>query len=190
MQNMINKAFVICLVFFLCLNCTADAQVFTREKTQGMSGCVYVAGSHSDYPMEYYSLEDKKFMGIIPDLLERISAHTGVDFVYINGGNQDKESLGENRQVEIVSTVVPDEEKLYCNAELSPRQIQKYCTMSEKATVLLKKAFERLGLSARGYDRILRVARTIADLEKSEIIEENHVAEAIRFRTLDRKYWS
>ena len=82
------------------------------------------------------------------------------------------------------------EEKLYCNAELSPRQIQKYCIMSEKATVLLKKAFERLGLSARGYDRILRVARTIADLEKSEIIEETHVAEAIRFRTLDRKYWS
>ncbi len=82
------------------------------------------------------------------------------------------------------------EEKLYCNAELSPRQIQKYCKMSERATVLLKKAFDRLGLSARGYDRILRVARTIADLEKSEIIEEAHVAEAIRFRTLDRKYWS
>ena len=83
-----------------------------------------------------------------------------------------------------------DEEKLYCNAELSPRQIQKYCKMSEKAAVMLKKAFDRLGLSARGYDRILRVARTIADLAGSEIIEEAHVAEAIRFRTLDRKYWS
>ncbi len=82
------------------------------------------------------------------------------------------------------------EEKLYCNAELSPRQIQKYCLMNEKATLMLKKAFDKLGLSARGYDRILRVARTIADLEKSEIIEEQHIAEAIRFRTLDRKYWS
>lgn len=82
-----------------------------------------------------------------------------------------------------------DEEKIYCNAELSSSQIQKYCKMNEKASLLLQKAYDRLGLSARGYDRILRVARTIADLDKSDIIEEKHVAEAVRFRSLDRKYW-
>ena len=82
-----------------------------------------------------------------------------------------------------------NEEKIYCNAELSSSQIQKYCKMNEKASLLLQKAYDRLGLSARGYDRILRVARTIADLDKSDIIEEKHVAEAVRFRSLDRKYW-
>jgi magnesium chelatase family protein len=78
---------------------------------------------------------------------------------------------------------------IFCNAQLDAAAIRRYCPLSEDASSLLRTAFEALGLSARGYDRILRVARTIADLDASMTIEAGHVAEAIQLRSLDRKYW-
>ena len=75
------------------------------------------------------------------------------------------------------------------NARMSTEQLRKYCTPTEEGSALMKQAFESLGLSARGHDRVLRVARTIADLDGMAEINEDHIAEAIMYRSLDRKYW-
>lgn len=90
---------------------------------------------------------------------------------------------------EFAKSRMKGEENIFCNAQMDAAAVHKYCTLSEDAEKLLKNAYEKLGLSARGYDRMLRVARTIADLAGSEIIEKSHVAEAISLRSLDRKYW-
>ena len=75
---------------------------------------------------------------------------------------------------------------IFCNAQLNEAAIQKYCQVDDDASALLRAAYDRMGLSARGYGRILRVARTIADLDSSEVIRAPHIAEAIQLRTLDR----
>lgn len=77
-----------------------------------------------------------------------------------------------------------------CNAHLTSSMLKKYCVMDDGAQKYLKLSFERLGMSARTYDRILKVARTIADLSNEEIIKKEHIFSAISFRTLDKKYWN
>ncbi len=75
------------------------------------------------------------------------------------------------------------------NANMTPEILHKYCTPTEAGSELMHEAFDTLGLSARGHDKILRVARTIADLDGMDVINEDHIAEAIMYRSLDRKYW-
>ncbi len=79
--------------------------------------------------------------------------------------------------------------RVHCNAQLDSAGIHEFCEPDASASALLKAAYDRMGLSARGYDRVLRVARTIADLAGAEVISAVHVAEAIQLRSLDRKYW-
>ncbi len=77
-----------------------------------------------------------------------------------------------------------------CNAKINASQFERWCEIDKEAEQTLKSAFELLGFTARAYDRVLKVARTIADLEGAEIIQSHHVLEAIQYRSLDRKYWS
>ena len=78
---------------------------------------------------------------------------------------------------------------IWFNSELSPRNIKKFCKLDSKEQSLLEQAFIKLNLSARTYHRILKVARTIADLDQSEKISTKHISEAICYRSLDQKYW-
>lgn len=128
-------------------------------------------------------------------IMDRIDIHIEVDNVTYE---QLKSQSEEESSAEIKKRVDKARErqlerfkndKNYSNAKMSAVQTKKYCKLDEAGEELLKNAFERLKLSARAHDRLLRVARTIADLEGKESIEAKHIAEAISYRTLDRKYF-
>jgi magnesium chelatase family protein len=82
------------------------------------------------------------------------------------------------------------EQKTYSNAQMLPKMLRKHCRITTEGEKLLGNATTRLGLSARAHGRILKVARTIADLEATENIASKHLSEALQYRTLDRSYWA
>jgi len=81
------------------------------------------------------------------------------------------------------------DEHIYTNAQMGPRQLRKYCVLTPECEKIMENAVTKLGFSARGYDRILKVARTVADLEGGEDLEPKHLSEAVQYRTLDRNLW-
>jgi magnesium chelatase family protein len=131
-------------------------------------------------------------------LLDRIDIHIevpAVQYKELRGGAaaegsshiRDRVMAARERQRQRFKT---HGEKIYANAQMSTRQVRKYCELGADSERLLERAMQQQGLTARAHDRILKVARTIADLEGTESLTTAHLAEAIQYRALDRSYWS
>ncbi len=129
-------------------------------------------------------------------LLDRIDLHIEVEKVSFD--ELSRHSKGETSQVireRVIEARTVQQKRffglkgVYCNAQMSTRMLRKVCRTDAAGSSLLKKAMSSLGLSARAYDRILKVSRTIADLDRSEALKPSHIAEAIQYRALDREGW-
>lgn len=165
------------------------------------------AASMNPCPCGYFGSKDKectctpnsisKYMGKISGpLLDRIDICIEVSPVKyqkldssekIETSEEIKKRVNKARKIQLERY---KSNKILSNSELTPKLIEKYCTLDSKGKLILENAFNKLKLSARAYGRILKVARTIADLDESENIEVKHIAEAIQYRSIDRKYWS
>ena len=150
-----------------------------------------------DAPVTSSPAEMQRYLSKISGpLLDRIDIHievTPVPFEKLSDEQIAESSVDIRKRVtnarEIQTQRFKDFENVHYNAQMSTKQIRKYCKLDDASLQLLKTAMERLNLSARAYDRILKVARTIADLEQSETVLGNHISEAIQYRSLDRDGW-
>ena len=143
-------------------------------------------------------LQIQRYVGRVSGpLLDRIDIHVDVPavrFKELRGEAPAGESSAEIR-ARVVGARLRQRERLrgegvFSNAQMSPRHIRRFCAVSDECERLLEQAMTRQGLSARAYDRILKVSRTIADLEGADEIRTAHVAEAVGYRSLDRTYWA
>ncbi len=129
-------------------------------------------------------------------LMDRIDMHLEVDSVkYMDLKNEklEEDSLTIKKRVDKARKIQLERFKntsIFSNSKMTDNMVKKYCKLTETGDMMLQSAFENLNLSARAYNRILKVARTIADLENSEDILDEHIIEAISYRSLDKKYWN
>ncbi len=151
----------------------------------------------ADNPLASSPQEMQKYLSKISGpLLDRIDIHIEVQPVPFEKLSEERkgesskkirERVTKGREVQ--TERFKNEEFIHYNAQMNVKQIRKYCILNDESKNMLKNAMDRLNLSARAYDRILKVSRTIADLESSENIKPNHIAEAIQYRSLDRDGW-
>ncbi|WP_430906882.1 YifB family Mg chelatase-like AAA ATPase [Maribacter sp. 2-571] len=150
-----------------------------------------------DAPVTSSPAEMQRYLGKISGpLLDRIDIHvevTPVPFEKLSEDRKGEESVAIRQRVTAARAVQTARfsglENVHYNAQMNTKQIREYCPLDDVSKTLLKNAMERLHLSARAYDRILKVARTIADLEHSETVNGDHIGEAIQYRSLDREGW-
>jgi magnesium chelatase family protein len=150
-----------------------------------------------DAPVTSSPAEMQRYLSRISGpLLDRIDIHievTPVPFEKLSEERNGESSAVIRKRVisarELQTKRFKDSKKVHYNAQMNTKQIRKHCALDEASKTLLKTAMERLNLSARAYDRILKVSRTIADIEGVEKIDGNHISEAIQYRSLDREGW-
>lgn len=138
----------------------------------------------------------KSYLGKISGpVLDRIDMHievAPVDFSELSSSRKEESSADIRKRV-ISAREIQTERfrgtKINCNANMSPAEIEKFCTIPPALNEKLRRTFEKLDLSARAYHKILKIARTVADLEGVENISEKHIFQAVQYRSLDRKYW-
>ena len=157
-------------------------------------------------PCGFYGSKDKectctneqisKYMNKISGpLLDRIDIHVevqGVKYDELSSERPSETSEDIKARVDAARKIQLNRYKndgIYCNSELSSELIKKYCKLDDECKNLLKNAFDKLNFSARAHDKVLKLARTIADLDGQEDICKKHLAEAIQYRNLDRKFW-
>jgi len=147
-----------------------------------------------DSPITSSPAEMQRYLGKISGpLLDRIDIHievTPVPFEKLSEDRRGEASIIIRERVTKARTIQSERftpfENIHYNAQMGVKQIREFCKLDEASLQLIKTAMERLNLSARAYDRILKVSRTIADLEASESITGKHISEAIQYRSLDR----
>ena len=128
-------------------------------------------------------------------LLDRLDIHIEVppvDFERLSDNSVSECSADIRERVNAARKIQQERLKgtpAFCNAKMTPAQTREFCTPTPEALALLEKAFNKLGLSARAYDKVLRIARTIADLDGSAVVDSRHISQAVQYRRLDRKLW-